>query len=106
MDEAAIREPAQIGAACALKLDVAVPPGPLRGLVGCLCERNWGFAEIAWANDGGLVARCPGELTFRHYLGPKREVILQIHAAAQSARLDGDEIGHLLGRAALIRRAP
>jgi hypothetical protein len=54
--------------------------------------------------DGHLLGRCDGEVGFSASLGAPEDLIRNIHGLVSVVELDGDELGHLLGRVAETKR--
>ena len=91
---------------CACKLHAVEVNGMLAALLGCLLGEDWTvprIAELLITSDRDLMARFEGPFGVEHFLGTERELIHNIHRVARSAKLDGDEMGYVLGRVAEIK---
>jgi hypothetical protein len=101
-----IRDLEEIREDCASKLHAVDISGILAALLGCLLGEDWtvpSIAELRITSDRDLMARFEGPIDDEHFLGTERELIHNIHRVAQLAKLDGDEMGYLLGRVAEIK---
>lgn len=107
MTEPTIREPDQIRQSCAKKLGAVQISDHFRAILGCLLGENWTtprLVEMVITSDGHLVGRCEGEASFQAFLGASEDLLKNIHGVANVAKLDGDEVGYLLGKVAEIKR--
>ncbi len=53
--------------------------------------------------DGHLIGRCEGQSSYSTFLGASEDLLRNIHGIAAVAKLDGDELGYLLGKVAEIK---
>lgn len=107
MPGAPMREPEHIHRDCVRKLRAVKIGGHLRGILGSLLNEPWSkprLVEVAMTPDGHVLGRSEGDVDVRVLLGTKDDLIRQIRAVAQTARLDGDEIGYLVAKIAEIKR--
>ena len=102
-----IREPDQIRQDCATKLRAVQISDHFRAILGCLLGEDWTtprLVEMVITPDGHLLGRCEGEAAFKAFLGASEDLIQNLHGVAPVAKLDGDEIGYLVGKVAEIKR--
>jgi hypothetical protein len=106
MIEKPIREPEQIRCDCAAKLRPIETSGMFTAILGCLLKEDWAEPRIEEmiVTDKCLLARREDQLTHKLFLGAEDDLIRNIHGIAKSAKLDGDELGYLLGAVAKLRR--
>jgi hypothetical protein len=107
MTERAVREPEQIRQDCAAKLRPIETSGMFTAILGCLLSEDWAtprIEELHLSPDRYLLARPEGEVTHRVILGTEDDLIRNVHGIAQTAGLDGDELGYLLSAIARIKR--
>lgn len=62
------------------------------------------YGEAVIGLDGHLLCRCDGEISLGVFLGAAEDLMRNIHGVAKVAKLDGDEMGYLLGKVAEIKR--
>jgi hypothetical protein len=102
-----MREPEQIRADCAAKLERVEVSPMFKAVLACLVGEEWTtprIEELHLTPDRCLVARVEGEITHKHFLGAEEDLIRNIHGVAKVAGLDGDEVGYLVGKVAEIKR--
>lgn len=102
-----IREPDQIRRDCARKLRAVQVSDHFQAILGCLLGEDWTtprLVEMVITPDGHMLGRCEGEASFKAFLGASEDLIKNIHGVAPVARLDGDEVGYLVGKVAEIKR--
>jgi hypothetical protein len=107
MTDPPVREPDQIRRDCARKLAQVQVSDHFQAILGCLLGEDWTkprLVEMVVTSDGHLLGRCDGEESFKAFLGASADLIRNIHGVAAVAGLDGDEIGHLVGKVAEIKR--
>jgi hypothetical protein len=105
--DASIREPDQIRRSCAKKLRAVQVSDHFQAILGCLLGEDWTtprLVEMVITPDGHLLGRCDGEAAFNAFLGASEDLIKNIHGVAPIAKLDGDEVGYLVGKVAEIKR--
>jgi hypothetical protein len=103
MPDSTIREPDEIRRACARKLRAV----RVSEHFGCLLNADWTtpkLVEMLITPDGHLLGRCRGEISLTAFLGAAEDLLRNIHGVATVAKHDGDEVGHLLGKVAEIKR--
>lgn len=106
MTELPLREPEQIRQDCVRKLRAIETSGMFTAILACLLGEDWTepkIEELRVTPDRCLLARPAGEASFKAFLGAEADLIRNIHGVADTAELDGDEIGYLLGRLAEIK---
>jgi hypothetical protein len=104
MTHQALREPDQIRADCARKLQ---PIDTGDGTPPALLDEDWTtpkIDELFITSDQFVLARPTGEMTHKLVIGAEADLIRNIHGIAEVAGLDGDELGYLLGKVAEARR--
>lgn len=109
MSEPAIREPDEIRASCARKVAAVEISDHFRAILGCLLEEDWTtprLIEMTITPDGHLLGKCEGQASFGTFLGASEDLLRNVRGVALVAELDGDELGHLLGKVAEIKRQP
>ena len=102
-----MREPDEIRADCARKLEGVEVSGMFRAVLACLLDKVWTtphIEELQLSPDGGFLARLEGHVSFDQFLGAAKDLIRNIHGVAKAAQLDGDEVGYLVGKVAEIKR--
>lgn len=102
-----IRVPDQIRQDCARKLRSVQVSDHFQAILGCLLGEDWTIprlAELVITPDGHMIGRCYGEVAFKAFLGAVEDLIKNIHGVALVAKLDGDEIGYLVGKVAEMKR--
>ena len=105
--ELPIREPDQIREDCARKLQAVQVSDHFRAILGCLLGEDWTtprLVEMAITPDGALLGRCEGQPGFSTFLGASEDLLRNVHGVARVAELDGDELGYLLGKVAVLKR--
>ena len=106
MSDEPLREPEQIKEDCARKLCSVKTSGMFSAVLGCLFGEDWStprIEELRITPDRCLLARVNGEASFKAFLGAEADLIRNVHGIAKVARLDGDEVGYLLGKIAEIK---
>ena len=104
---ATMREPHEIRADCATKLEPVEVSVMFKAILACLLGEQWTtphIEELYLTPDHCLLARVEGEVTHKHFLGAEEDLIRNIHGVAKAAELDGDEVGYLVGRVAEVKR--
>jgi hypothetical protein len=106
MVDGPIRDPAQIRADCARKLEPIETGGMFRALLAALLDEDWTtprIEELFITSDRYILAWPTGEVTQRLYIGEEADLIRNVHGIAEVAGLDGDELGYLLGKAVQLQ---
>jgi len=107
MSEPIIREPDQIRLDCARKLGAVQVSDHFRAMLGCLLAQDWTtprLTDMVISPDGHILGRCEGQPGFSTFLGASEDLLRNVRGVAKVAELDGDEMGYLLGRVAMIKR--
>jgi hypothetical protein len=102
-DDTTIRELDQIRQDCARKLRAVQVSEHFQAILGRLLGEDWTtprLVEMVITPEGHLLGRCDGEAAFKVFLGASEDLIKNIHGVAPVAKLDGDEIGYLVGKVA------
>lgn len=101
-----MRATKQIHHDCVQKLQ-AIETSPIfMAILASLLDENWttpNISELRITCDDRLLGRSVGEANFKAFRCAKGGLIRNIHRLAAVARLDGDELGYLLGKVAGIR---
>jgi hypothetical protein len=104
-----MREPAEIRQSCAAKLAGIETSPQFTALLACLLDEDWTtprIDELCISPDRCVLARPAGEASFKVFIGAEQDLIRNVHGIAEVAKLDGDELGLLLGRVAAIQSQP
>jgi hypothetical protein len=107
MIDRTIREPDQIRQDAARKLRAVQVSEHFQAILGCLLGEDWTtprLVEVVITPDGHMLGRCEGQPSFSAFLGASEDLLKNIHGAATVAKLDGDELGYLLGKVAEVKR--
>ncbi len=107
MTDHPLREPDQIRADCARKLQPVDTGVMFTAILGALLDEDWTtpkIKELFITTDRFVLARPTGEVTHNLVIGAEADLIRNIHGIAEVAGLDGDELGYLLGKIAEARR--
>lgn len=102
-----IREPDDLRLGCADKLQKVKTSGKFSAILACLLNEDWTtprLVEMHILRDGGLLGRRADDIGFNDWLGAEEDLIRNIHGVATAAKLDGDELGYLLGTVARLKR--
>jgi hypothetical protein len=102
---APIREPDQIRQDCARKLRLVRVSDHFQAILSCLIDEDWAtpcLVDLQITPDGHLLGRCDGQSSFSAFLGPSEDLLKNINGITSVAELDGDEVGYLLGKVAVI----
>ncbi len=62
------------------------------------------MVEMVITPDGHMQGRCKGQAAFSAFLGASEDLLKNIHGVAAVAKLNGDEVGYLLGKVAEIKQ--
>lgn len=106
MNDRPVREPDEIRADCARKLQPIDVSPHFQAILGCLLG-DWTeprVVEMQITPDGHLLGRCEGQIRLDTFLGAAEDLIRNIHGVAAVASLDGDETGYLVASLAEIKR--
>jgi hypothetical protein len=106
MIELPIREAEEIRRGLAAKLRQIDADGQFSVALACFLADEWAtprIEELHLTSSRYLIVRFTGEAEFRKYKGTRADLIREIHAVAKAADLDGDELGHLLGKVAELK---
>jgi hypothetical protein len=90
---------------CAEKLHAIETSSVFLAILASLLDENWTtphISELRVTRDNRLLGRSAGEANFKAFRCAKRGLVRNIHRLASVARLDGDELGYLLGKVAGI----
>jgi hypothetical protein len=91
---------------CARKLQSVVTSNMFRAILGSLLNEDWttpNIRELRITRDHRLLGRSLGEIDFKAFRCGEAGLIEDIHEIAAVARLDGDEVGYLLGEVEKIK---
>jgi hypothetical protein len=80
----------------------------LLAILASLLEEDWTtphIQELRITRDHRVLGRTVGAISFKAFRWVEAGLIRKIHAIAAVAKLDGDELGYLLGRVAKIKAA-
>lgn len=108
-----VRELDQIRQSCADKLRSVKTGNAFTAILGCLLQQDWStprIEELRLSHDRCLLGRLEGEATFKSFQRAeverirKVDLIRNVHGIAKVAKLDGDEVGLLLGEIAGLKR--
>jgi hypothetical protein len=89
------------------KLEPIETSGMFTAILGCLLDEDWTTPKIEdlyITPDHCILARETGQVTHKLFIGAEADLIRNIHGIAEIAKLDGDELGYLLGKVAEARR--
>jgi len=95
-----IRNPDQIRQDAARKLRQVQVSDHFQAILGCLLGEDWTtprLVEMVITPDGHILGRCDGETSFKAFLGASEDLLKNIHGVANTAELDGDEVGYFGG---------
>jgi hypothetical protein len=98
--------PESIRRGCARKLQFIETNVLFRAILASLLDENWttpNIRELRFAANHRLLGRTLGQAGFKAFHCVKSGLIRNIHGIAADAKLDGDELGYLLGKVAQIR---
>jgi hypothetical protein len=107
MTDQPLRDRSHIRADCARKLKRTETGDTFTAILAALLDDDWTtpkIEELLITSDRGILARPTGEMTYKIFIGAEADLIRYIHGIAEVAGLDGDELGHLLGKVAEGRR--
>lgn len=99
IDDTPIREPEQIRQDTARKLRAVQISDHFQAILGCLLDEDLTtprLVEMVILPKGYILGRCEGEPAST-FLGSEEVLIRNIHGVAPVAKLDGDEVGYLIG---------
>jgi hypothetical protein len=101
-----IREPDQIRQDCATKVRKIDTSPMFTAILACLLDEDWTkprILQLCMTHDRCLLARTETDAGFDKFLGAEADLIRNIHGIAETASLDGDELGYLLGKVASLK---
>ena len=104
-----MREPPELRRSCAEKLAGIETSPQFTAMLACLLGEDWTtprIEELSISPDRCVLARPNGEVSFKLFIGAEQDLIRNIHGIAKVAKLDGDEVGYLLGQVAAIQIQP
>jgi hypothetical protein len=93
----------EIRGGCARKLHSIETSAMFLAILASLLDEDWttpNISELRFTRDDRLLGRSAGQVSFKAFRCGKTGLIQNIHRIAAVARLDGDELGYLLGRVA------
>lgn len=106
MAEQPLRELDDIRRDCVRKLRSVQMTGMIVAILGYFVGEDWAtpkIEEMLISPDGEILVRVAGDEILRAFIGTESDLIRNIHGVARAAKLDGDEIGYLLGNVAEIK---
>lgn len=104
-----MREPHAIRRSCAEKLRKIETSPQFTAVLACLLDEDWTtprIEELYISPDRCVLARPAGEASCNVFVGAEQDLIRNIHGIADAAKLDGDEVGYLIGKVAEIQSQP
>lgn len=90
---------------CVQKLRSIETSAMFLAILASLLDEDWttpNISELRITSDDRLFGRSAGEANFKAFRCAKHGLVRSIHRLASVARLDGDELGYLLGKVAGI----
>jgi hypothetical protein len=107
MTDQPLLDPAQIRADCARQLKPTETGDVFTSILAALLDEDWTtpkVEELLISSDRCILARTTGEMTHKIFIGAEADLIRNIRGIAEVAGLNGNELGHLLGKVAQARR--
>jgi hypothetical protein len=98
-----LQNPAQIRVDCARQLKPTETGDMFAAILAALLDEDWTthkIEELLITADRYVLARRAGEMTHKNSIGAEADLIRNIHGIAEVVRLNGDELGRLLGKVA------